>query len=335
MRVSDEKSPRRNTGVLHGLFIGIERIWDRLRPRDASPEPVIDAYTGYATPDGCILRGRVLDAHRFGSQITQPSRWNALRNMVRNFLTDEMSGVRVSANGVTTTSDEEGYFQLRIERLPPGRHRVDIALPDHDRLFGADVMVPAADAKLGIISDIDDTVIRTGAYWLPRNLWTTASTFITDREVFNDTAALIRQLQAGVNPVFYVSSSPWNLHAYLSTVFDTRQVPKGPMFLRDLGISDTQFIKSSHGSHKGDAIDTILSANPDLDFVLIGDSGQHDAIIYHDAIDRHPGRIHQVILRQAGKVDAEDRAAAESIRRKNVELFTGESLDPLLARGGN
>lgn len=315
---------------MHNLFIQVERAWDRWRPRDAMPEPVIDAYLGYATPDGCVLRGRVLDGHRFSTQIETPSRWNAIRNMARNFFTDEMTGVKVVSGVAETVTDEEGYFQLLIPPMAAGWHGAPLALPDHDRQFETQVMVPAPDARFGIISDIDDTVMRTGAYWLPRNLWTTATTFITNREVFDDTIALLNHLQAGLNPVFYVSSSPWNLHRYLNTVFDAHGVPKGPMFLRDLGISDKQFIKSSHGSHKGDAIDTILAANPSIDFVLIGDSGQHDAIVYHDAIVRHPGRIRQVVLRQAGKIDDADLDAAEAIRRMDVELFTGESVAPLL-----
>jgi phosphatidate phosphatase APP1 len=312
---------------MHAFFLSLERVWDRLLPRDTTPEPVIDAYLGYATPEGCQLRGRVLDGHRYSTQIDARSRWNAFRNMARNFFTAEMPGVRVASGDVETLSDEEGYFQLTVPALPLGEHAVALRLPDHDTQIEAAILVPEADAKLGIISDIDDTVMRTGAFSLARNLWTTATTFITDREVFADTVAVLKRLQGDANPVFYVSSSPWNLHAYLSAVFEASGVPRGPMFLRDFGVSQTMFITSTHGSHKGDAIDTILAANPGLDFVLIGDSGQHDALVYHDAIVRHPGRIKQVLLRHAGPIDQTDRDAAEAIRRSKVDLIMAEFLN--------
>lgn len=312
---------------MHAFFLSLERVWDRLLPRDATPEPVIDAYLGYATPDGCQLRGRVLDGHRYSTQIDARSRWNAFRNMARNFFTAEMPGVRVASGNVETLSDEEGYFQLTVPTLPPGEHAVALRLPDHDTQIEAAILVPEADAKLGIISDIDDTVMRTGAFSLARNLWMTATTFITDREVFADTVAVLKRLQGDANPVFYVSSSPWNLHAYLSAVFEANGVPRGPMFLRDFGVSQTMFITSTHGSHKGHAIDTILAANPGLDFVLIGDSGQHDALVYHDAIVRHPGRIKQVLLRHAGPIDQADRDAAEAIRRSKVDLVMADYLN--------
>lgn len=285
---------------------------------------------GYATPEGCVLRGRVLARNRFRTQIEAPSRLNAVRNMARNFITSEMAGVSVSSGSAETVTDEEGYFQLTLPAMPPGLQTAQLTLPDYESEARAIIQVPLPDADIGIISDIDDTVMRTGAYWLPRNLWTTATTFVSDREIFQDTAAFIRQCQAGKNPVFYVSSSPWNLHAYLNQVFATHDVPNGPLFLRDLGISETQFITSSHKSHKGNAIDTILVANPGLDFILIGDSGQHDAIVYKAAVERHPGRIRQVVLRTAGKIDEIDRASAEALRQKDLEFFSGSTLDPLL-----
>ena len=124
------------------------------------------------------------------------------------------------------------------------------------------------------------------------------------------------------NPVFYVSSSPWNLHDFLDTIFARAGLPMGPMFLRDLGISETQFISGTHGDHKGAAIDAILNANPGLSFVLIGDTGQHDAEVYRDAARRRPGRIRAVALRQPGKrPDRASRAAMAEIEADGIPLF--------------
>ncbi|OAN79450.1 hypothetical protein A8B78_12020 [Jannaschia sp. EhC01] len=75
------------------------------------------------------------------------------------------------------------------------------------------------------------------------------------------------------------------------------------MFLRDLGISEAQFISGTHGSHKTQAIEAILTANPDLKFVLVGDIGQHDPQIYADIVARHPDRFMEVILRRPRILD--------------------------------
>ncbi|KKL26541.1 hypothetical protein LCGC14_2394280, partial [marine sediment metagenome] len=83
-----------------------------------------------------------------------------------------------------------------------------------------------------------------------------------------------------------------------------------------------------HGEHKGDAIDRILAATPDLPFVLIGDTGQHDAEVYLEACHRHGGRISAVILREPGRgPDSSSREAMATIRRLGTPVFHGETFE--------
>ena len=71
-------------------------------------------------------------------------------------------------------------------------------------------------------------------------------------------------------------------------------------------------------------IDTIMAANPGLDFVLIGDTGQHDVEVYTAVAEQHPGRVLRVILRAAGPdMDARDRLAARDLARLNVPVSIG------------
>lgn len=295
----------------------LENVWDAVRWRDPNPNPVIEPYIGYSTQDEIVLRGRILSDKRRSQQARTPSLFNNMRAMAMNFATDELADMRVQAAGVETRSDEEGYFTLR---LPPKNvgGMATITLPDHDVDATAIVQVASADAQFGIISDIDDTIMQTDAWALHRNIWTTLTGSAASRHVFPDSIALIEKLHAGKNPVFYVSSSPWNLHAFLTDVFRRNGLISGPLFLRDLGITETKFIKGTHGAHKGSAIDTILAANPTLNFVLIGDTGQHDAVVYHEAIVRHPNCIDRVILRRAGPPDEDDAHNIDIIRQAGV-----------------
>ena len=89
----------------------------------------------------------------------------------------------------------------------------------------------------------------------------------------------------------------------LQASFHRTGLPLGPFFLRDLRISDTQFITGSHGHHKTASIELILAANPHLSFTLVGDTGQHDPHIYSDIVARHPGRIERVILRRPNEAE--------------------------------
>lgn len=291
---------------------GLERIGRRSVP------PVLEPYVGYETRTGWRLRARVLTSLRRSDPVPDQSRWTNLRQMVSLFVTDEVAGARVEAAGAAVLSDAEGYVDVTVPagsgdgawaavpaRLEDGGSVADLPV----RRIGA--------ARHIVISDIDDTMIRTGAHSLWRNLWTTFTGSALTRQVHADAVALMVDLsEAERNPVFYVSSSPWNLHDFLQRIFAAAGLPRGPMFLRDLGVSDGGGIGDGHKDHKGGAIDRILADVPDLPVFLLGDTGQEDARIYRTVIARHPGRVRGVALREpapgVGRDDAADIAGIEA-----------------------
>lgn len=323
--------------ALHRLAIRAERVWDRIFPPAQTETPVLEPYRGYATPGTLVLRGRVLSHLRRGTPREGQSRWVNFRQMLALFFTAEVENVTVTAtaSGVSALSDEEGYVRLEIPRLPEDAGWVEVEA----ELAGGEtecfpVMVPDPAADCGVISDIDDTMMHTGAHRLWLNLWTTFTGSPLTREVFADSIALMAALShGGRNPVFYVSSSPWNLHGFLEAVFDRVGLPRGPLFLRDLGIAEDQFVTRGHGHHKGGAIDTILEANPGLGFYLLGDTGQKDAHVYLEAARRHPGRVRGVFLREPGRgPDAASRAALEEIAALGIETASAPDFHAVTLR---
>lgn len=316
--------------ALHFLAVLLERLLDRL-PRRKRVARVIDPYIGYAGRDGetadwIILRGRVLSKLTNATPRAGQGRFKNFRQILRLFITHEVGGVRVSAQGVPATSDEEGYFALSLP-CPDvtGWHDVPVQIDGLPEAHICPVFIPRPDAQFIVISDIDDTMLETGAYALWRNLWTSTTGNSLTRHVFPDAVDLMARLSGGGrNPVFYVSSSPWNLHGLLRDIFARTKLTLGPMFLRDLGVSDSQFVSGTHGDHKGGSIDTILAALPDLPVILIGDTGQHDARVYLDAIGRHAARIKAVVLREPGPgPNARARAAMDEIRATGTPLLHG------------
>ncbi|MGR3468151.1 MAG: phosphatase domain-containing protein [Shimia sp.] len=305
---------------------GLERIGRKPGP------PVLDPYVGYATPEGWVVRGRVLTHLKRAEYREGQSRWRNARQMLSLFITDEVEDVPVRFGATVTRSDAEGYIAVT---LPPqtaehGWGHV-LGLPGAPEEDDADrtparfpVRVPGPEAARMVISDIDDTVIETGAHSLRRNLWTTFTGAGPTRHVHADARALMARLTEGGHPVYYVSSSPWNMHHFLQTLFESRQVPQGPMFLRDLGLSGSGGIGESHLDHKSQAIDTILAAQPRLPAILLGDSGQKDAKVYLAAIERHPGRIEAVALREPAEgVGRDDAAAFARIEALGVPCYHG------------
>ena len=292
----------------------------------------IEPYGGYATREHLIARGRVLAA-RDVEKIEGRSKLANARQMFRLFATHEVADVTVTSGACSAVTDAEGYFTLLLPRTDQqGWVDVVVSIPGHSAI--CPVLVASDAARWAVISDIDDTMIRTGAWSTVRNLWTSFTGSVASREVFADAVTLIRTLaEDGRNPVYFVSSSPWNFHAFLDEVFARAGLPRAPKFLRDYGFGEDQFITGRHGDHKGSAIDRIAAAHPGLPLVLIGDTGQHDGQIYADAAVRHPGRVARVILRVAGdRIDTADRLQIERLRTLGIPVSADADFRAVLSQ---
>ena len=84
------------------------------------------------------------------------------------------------------------------------------------------------------------------------------------------------QEQSEGNPIFYVSSSPWNMYDLFDKFMSLNNIPNGPILLRDIELSPDNLTSFSHEGHKKEQIEPIFQRFPELPFILIGDSGQKD-----------------------------------------------------------
>ena len=110
-----------------------------------------------------------------------------------------------------------------------------------------------------------------------------------------------------------MSSSPWNLYDLLVDFFRIQGIPKGPILLRDFSLTAKLFSSEGHHTHKLAMIRKVLDVNPQLPFVLIGDSGQQDPEIYSQVVRENPGRIRAIYIRDVSE-DQRDEAVRELIR---------------------
>lgn len=294
----------------HRWVVGAEGVWDAARgsrPGSRTPGHLrIEPYLGYCGAEEVVVRGRVLDDPPPSEAVEGEGVGAALRRTLRSFVSVSQPGVplRVSLAGTSTVTvtDADGYFSVRLRPDPDELERpwttgvveLDGEYRGITTLNPAlvKVQVVSPDARFGIISDIDDTILETGVQRVGRMIRRTMTGSALTRTPFQGAADLYRDLWAGVNPVFYVSSSPWNLHAFLIAFLRHRDFPMGPVLLRDL------FGTAAGREQKEGRIREILEANPHLPFALIGDSGERDTEIYADIVRTHPGRILAVYIRE-------------------------------------
>ena len=313
------------------LRFNLKRRFGLLDPFEILP------YRGHGTARELFLKGRVLEEAGITRAGRDDAVWKNILNMARRFASDEVAGARVRASfeglQVETTADVEGYFEVRFQLPEPldgaaGWYRVELDLlsppsPGGGRVRSTGQVLVPRGAQFGVISDLDDTVVLSSATSVLKMAWIVVRNNAHTRLPFEGVAAFYKALQSGAdgrcsNPVFYVSSSPWNIYDMLENFLNVHGVPPGPLFLKDWSLT----VLGKHRDYKIGVIRRLLSTYKDLPFVLIGDSGEEDPEIYLQAVREHPGRIMAVYIRDVASVerDAEVRAMADEARKLGTEM---------------
>lgn len=337
--------------ALRRVLTGVEARYDgakfRLRQRMGLGRLCVVPYLGYGTTDALSLQGRVLRDKGITSAMEDDSIWRNMLNMFRRYNSDEIPGARLRAQfgdlAQEVVADKEGYFEMvfRPQALPPSEdmwHEIAIELVDYPgkaknpaepqtvQAIGR-VIVPPPDAEFGVISDIDDTVLRTDVVNL---LAMARNTFLKNartRLPFEGAAAFYDALRRGagstINPIYYVTSSPWNLYDLIVDFFVVRGIPLGPLFMVNWGLTVDQFLTPGHHRHKMTAIQNLLETYPALPFILIGDSGQKDPEIYLEVILNNPGRILAAYIRDVTGAtrDSQVQLLIHRARENGVEML--------------
>src|SRR3954465_1861880 len=271
-------------------------------------------YRGYGNSDRAFVLGRILEHTRIASAVASQSRWRNLLAMVQRIDADPLPFARVRArlggHATEVVADDEGFVRQWLSsarKLGAGEwHQVQLEVlagPDTPIESTADVparvLVPSVTARLAVISDMDDTVLQSEITSFVRAARLMLLENARTRLPFPGVAAFYRALERGAggseaNPIFYVSSSPWNLHDVIADFLDAQEIPVGPMLLRDWDIGPEMMRTRQY---KLAQIREIMGTYPLLSFILVGDSGQEDPEIYGELVTEFPGRILAIYIR--------------------------------------
>lgn len=330
----------RAAAALGGALGGARRVAGALRDamaeaRDGEPAPHhVVGYRGYGTGATALVQARALRQRAFSPADAALPRWRNLLDAIRRLRSDPLPHAHVTARMAGTAhalrTDDEGFVHRWITLpapLAPGQwHPVSFALAEHaapgdpDARATAGVLVPPATARFGVISDMDDTVLQSEVTSFLRAARMVLLENSRTRLPFPGVAAFYRALQAagpggdvdaaaGGNPIFYVSSSPWNLYDVIADFLDAQAIPAGPLLLRDWDLGPS--LRSNKG-HKLARIREVFATYPRLPFLLVGDSTQEDPEIYGALAREHPGRVLAIYIRDVHR-DAARRAAIQTL----------------------
>ena len=305
------------------------------------------AYRGFGNATSAYVYGRAQENRGVGPSDPSHSALDNLMNSYRRAQSHPLAfadlAVTFGSSSMKLKADDEGFFTARIDLAAPlsassewNEYQVNLLAPSRPGLDRArktgEILIPASSARFGVISDIDDTVIQSRV----SNFLEAARTVMLGnahtRLPFPGVAAFYQALRNGVsgderNPVFYVSSSPWNIYDVITEFMDLRKVPRGPVLLRDWDIGFGALSSTRHFDHKGASIRTILQLYPELPFILLGDTSQHDPEIYRQIVHECPGRVRAIYIRDVTR--SADRSAAvqrlaEELRASHATLVLAE-----------
>lgn len=348
--MDEQRSPFRQ--FLHAAAADIEGDIDRIENllsmgRGHDRRVRLLTYAGYRNASEVRIAGRVV---RYRKPLEAgEGTLSRLRAMMAIYNSQEVPGVcvrcEVYGQTVDTRTDDEGYFSfaLPIDRPLPQATVWETALlstPEREAQqasVAVPVMAPGADNHWGVISDIDDTVVETGATNFIRNWRRVLVDRPQDRLAVPGAATLYKMIardhRAPVRPFFYVSSSPWNLYGFIAEFMELNGIPHGPMFLTDYGIDVAKLIKAAHDTHKLGAIETVLAFYPGIRFLLIGDNGQQDVEIYARAVRDYPDRVGAVFIRDVQGNCAQGARAQllAEIKAAGIPTFCGAGFDDAVA----
>ena len=292
-------------------------------------KPAITGFSGYGSAERVHVLGRVLMEDPYSEPETEIQRgW---RQFITTQVGDHPVTVRVGDQVVHSKTDGNGYIDVLVldHGLEPGWNEVTIEARDAEPAT-ARVLIVEPSARIGLVSDIDDTVMVT---WLPRAVlaaWNSWVRHTNTRKPVSGMAEFYRELLADHPgaPVIYLSTGAWNTFETLENFLAVNGLPDGPMLLTDWGPTPTGLFRSGQ-EHKRVQLRNLFIDFPEINWILVGDDGQHDPLIYSDAVFEHPDRVAGVAIRQLSpgehvlshgtasaleKIDGDDRHGAPVIQ---------------------
>jgi phosphatidate phosphatase APP1 len=301
----------------------------------------IQPYRGHGTRQEVRVSGRVLEEKPIPLPSATDTAMRNFRSMMKRFLSAEVPGarlrVRVGDAESVVVADDDGFFEVRVG---PGREAaptmawqpvsLELLWPlargqREATATGYALVPPEGEETFGVISDIDDTVLQTGVTNILAMLRVVLFSNVHARLPFEGVAAFYRALGSGSkgtsrNPIFYVSTSPWNLYDLLTDFLQLHGIPQGPLFLKNWGGLKDLLRGDDPLAFKLQTIRGILDAHPRLPFVLVGDSGQHDAEVYARIVSERPERIRVVYIRQVGRPERADNVQRISAKMESLGI---------------
>lgn len=219
--------------------------------------------------------------------------------------------VEVSCDGIKKTVDvKDGEFSVSFTDLNVASLTISVAR-DQITLYQENFSV-CEKPEIIVISDVDDTILVSDVRNRIKLVYNSLFKRYDSREPVPGTPQLYQQLLSTRPTHFiYLSSSPAFLSRPLKIFLKNNLFPPGSLVLKK-SVTD-----AAHESHKTDWLKTVMTLNPQLPIILIGDSGEKDPEIYSSFVQSlpNPSCVKAIIIHEV---------TDEPERLQTLEHISGE-----------
>lgn len=252
------------------------------------------------------------------------------RERARWFLVDSERGKKIpiqvgEKTFVLPKSGKDGIFQADIPGLKGLRDGNEvirfraITREGDARRFEGQVVLSDTEG-VAVITDIDDTVKVTHVTNRKEML---RNTFLRPFTEVEGMSSAYQDWAANGTIFHYVSNSPLQLYPALAEFLDEKGFPLGGIHLRSFWKKGEKVEGSD--DHKPRTIEKLLHLYPQREFVLVGDSGEHDPEFYGAIARKFPDRIRRILIRRAPGADETSeryQAAFEGLPETLWQVFS-------------
>ncbi len=310
-----------------------------------SSKPAILPHISLLTPNGVWLEGQILAIRDSYTYLPEKDTiWKNINRLWRFYraklIQQHSLELRYEDIKIPILTNNTGCFQLEIPVSPHkfrqeklvyhlNGSRTPIAKLCEQDIYDYQFF------KKGVISDIDDTVLISHATKPLQKARHLLFRSILKRKEVLQASQLYQELHAHGNRFFYVSNSEMNLFYPLRVFLHHKSFPNGPIYLKPFKKLNQTFRRPSvelRISYKLERIRFLLSAFPQKQFLLIGDGGQSDFMIYHEIATKHPNQIAGVYIRHLdpmAKKLAEETPENNELLERQIPVFHFEHYEEL------
>ena len=256
--------------------------------------------------DSCVCKGVILSNSQ--SPINPDNSWlrhakYIIQSYRKQALSNSTITVYLNGESIASKTNMSGTFEVIVNNETGITDEVDILYKGEivPILQSYPTYFQNHSTDLVVISDIDETILRSFTSNAYKRMKTTLFKSINKREAIPFTKSLYSYLSQKGARFFYVSKSESNLFEVISGFIIKNKLPEGALILSPYLNLRALLKNKKEKDFKSMEIENVIRNLPNKKFVLIGDDSQADPIIYSRIVNKYSAQIKVVFLLQTKK----------------------------------